>query len=137
MKIQSVLKKSTFLLALLAGITVGVCSYAGANEILPPQSKAESNTHFPKNESGETYGSARGVSPYEKKPDLIEARGVDGKKGYVRYSDLVGKEPKTIEEALAEQAKEETNVINVYESDGKKIIDKFELKPNRDNEKSK
>lgn len=131
MKILSISKKSSFFLIVLVGFIIGICaySYGNANKLLPQNNMSVSNPNFPVNELGETYGSARDVSPYEKEPDLIKAMGVNGKIGYVRLTELNGEEPKTVEEALAQQAKKEVRVINLYKSDGKTIIDKFEIKP--------
>lgn len=125
MQIHSVLKKSSFVLIILVGVIVGGSVYAGVNKILPQQSMAETNTHLPKNAFGETYGSARDVSPYEREPDLIKARGINGKTGYIRLSEVNGEDPKTPEEALAQEVKDKGREINVYESDGKTVIDKF------------
>lgn len=94
--------------------------------MIPPQETLPPNPKYPRNESGETYGSRAGNSPFEKGPDLIKAEGVNGVIGYVRYTELNGEEPKTPEEALALQAKGTAGrVVNLYESDGKTIIDKF------------
>lgn len=134
MKIQSHLKRLSALLIVLMGVATGAGVYAAMNDRLLPQSKAVTNSHFPRNASGETYGSARNVAPNEKTPDLVKVEGINGKIGYARLTDLNGEEPKTIEEALAQQSKKEVRVINVYESDGKKIIDKFEIKPDEDNQ---
>lgn len=125
MQFKSFLKKSSFIFIILAGVLLGVAVYAGVNKILPEQSIDVSNTSFSKNASGETYGSARDVSPNERNPDLIEAMAANGEIGYVRANDLNGKEPKSIEEALAQNGKRRE--INVYKSDGKTIIGKFKI----------
>ena len=88
----------------------------------------KAKVEFPKNQSGDTYGSAAEVT-FKDWPDLVSAIGVGDKKGYVRKSDLDEDMPKSPEEALAQQAKQETRVINLYESDGKTIIGTFEIKP--------
>lgn len=137
MHIKSILKKSSFLFIVLAGTLIGVFAYAAAGNIPSRESLTGSNPNFPKNKSGETYGSARDVSPNEKDPDLIKARGINGKIGYVRATDLEEDEPKTPEEALAQQTKQTTRVINVYESDGNTIIDKFEIRPGNINPREK
>jgi hypothetical protein len=125
MRNRSFLKKLSFILIVLAGIMVGVCAYAGAEKLLPQENKTIINTHFPRNATGETYGSARDVSPYEKTPDLIEAMGINGKIGYIRLNELNGEDPKTPEEALSKQANDIGREINVYKNDGKTVIDKF------------
>lgn len=126
MLIKTILKRSSFLFIVLAGILVGSIGYAAVSPMYS-QKESGSNTNFPMNEFGESYGSAKDV-PYEKLPDLIKAIGIDGKQGYVRKTELEGPNPKTPEEALALQAKDNTDrYINVYESDGKTIIDKYKI----------
>jgi hypothetical protein len=116
-------KKSAFLIILYI-ILIGSTGCSTFKKI-PPQESLPQNPNFPTNEFGETYGSALGVSPYEKEPDLIGAVGIDGTIGYIRLTELNGEEPKTPEEALAQQAKENGREINLYKSDGKTIIGKF------------
>ena len=126
MQIKAIYKKSSFLIFILSGMLIGSIGYASMNPI-PPQESLAQNKNFPQNESGETYGSGRGVSPYEKEPDLINAEGIDGTIGYVRAAELDGEEPKSPEEALAQQAKETVRYVNLYKSDGKTIIGKFKI----------
>lgn len=128
MQIRTVMKKSSFLILVLLGMVFGCVSYAAIKDI-PPQDKLDKTEKFPKNESGETYGSIRDLSPYEEGPDLIKAYTVDGKIGYVRAKDFFEEPPKTPEEALKRQADKSVKEINVYESDGKTVIGKFEMKP--------
>jgi len=59
--------------------------------------------NYPKNEKGQTYGSAGDAISSETEPDLISAVGIDGTMGYVLKKDLEGEMPKTPEEALAIQ----------------------------------
>lgn len=94
---------------------------------IPAQESLPQNQNLPKNESGETYGSGD-LTPYERKPDLIKAMGMDGTIGYIRRAEADGPMPNTPEEALAIQAKQ-TNprYINLYESNGKTIIGKFKI----------
>jgi hypothetical protein len=84
---------------------------------------------FPKNENGQTYGSASdATSPYTE-PDLIEAYGVDGNIGYVMKKDLDGEMPRTPEEALANQRNAPAiRTIPLYDVDGKTVIGEFRLK---------
>lgn len=108
--------------------------YIDKNKIkkIPPQESLPQNPNFPKNESGETYGSGLDATPYEKGPDLIKAIGEDGTIGYIRKTEADGPMPKTPQEAIAMQAKQ-TNprYINLYESDGKTIIGKFKISTGR------
>jgi hypothetical protein len=98
---------------------------------IPPQESLAQNPNFPRNASGEAYGSCIGVSPYEKEPDLVKAMGVDGTIGYVRQTETDGEMPKNPEEALAQQVKQTVRYVNLYESDGKTIIGKFKISPGR------
>lgn len=83
---------------------------------------------FPKNENGQTYGSAAdATSPYTE-PDLIKAYGVDGTIGYVMKKDLDGEMPKTPEEALAKQRNAPASrTIPLYDVDGKTVIGEFKI----------
>ncbi|OAB43315.1 hypothetical protein [Paenibacillus antarcticus] len=85
--------------------------------------------NFPKNESGQTYGSASdATSPYTE-PDLIKAYGVDGTNGYVLKKDLDGEMPTTPEEALAQQKSRPAGGrdIPLYDVDGKTVIGVFHI----------
>jgi len=78
------------------------------------------------NSNGQTYGI--GDAEYvEDLPDLMSAMGDNGKLGYVYTSDFL-KTPSSPEEAIAyqnalENGKYTPRSINVYESDGKTVID--------------
>jgi hypothetical protein len=127
MQIRNAFKKSSFLLIVLAGFLIGVSAYAGVEKIMPNENKIEAK-HFPKNESGETYGSDMDVAFNEQSPDLILAMGDDGKIGYVRDKELNMEAPKSIKEALAQNNDKYRNrVINLYDKEGKTIIDKLTL----------
>lgn len=130
MKINSILKKSSFLIIIILGMLVGSMAFASVNYMLD-QSKAPS-PDYPINEFGETYGSALDAKGQEKEPDLIKAIGVDGTIGYVRATDLIGKAPNSPEEALEQQAKATETVINLYKNDGRTIIGKFIMKPGKE-----
>ncbi|OPX87832.1 MAG: hypothetical protein A4E53_02330 [Pelotomaculum sp. PtaB.Bin104] len=119
-------------IALIAGITVGVfsSSYAKGNDY--------SGSIFPKNASGQTYGSGMDAT-LDTMPDLISACGIDNTFGYVRRSDLFEELPKNPEEAVAIQLKRDrereagivVSQIPLYDVDGKTIIGVFNI----DNEK--
>ncbi len=87
-------------------------------------------TDFEVNENGETFGSSANVIYCEDEPDLIAARGNNGKSGYVRKTELETDMPSCPEEAMRMQEERERNgnpprIIDVYESDGITVIDTF------------
>lgn len=137
MNIKSTMKKTLIFLFIFAvGISIGSFSFVSAssyrNQNLVPA------PDFPKNESGETYGSALESTSPETEPDLIKAYGEDGTIGYVRSSDLNGVQPKTPEEALKQQEKESGDrEISLYDVDGKKVIGKFKIHHGKVDEKTK
>lgn len=126
MKINSILKRSSFLVVIVAGMLVGTIAYGSANYILSNDKKKPS-PNYPKNASGETYGSSLDAKENEKEPDLIRAEGEDGTIGYVRLSELEGPAPKNPQEALALQAQKTDRYVNLYESDGKTVIGRFKI----------
>lgn len=83
---------------------------------------------FPKNENGQTYGSAALVNSPDQEPDLISAVGVNGVEGYLRAVDLDEEMPKTPEEAVARmknRKRGEVKEIPLYAVDGKTVVGKF------------
>lgn len=89
-----------------------------------------SSPNFKVNKNGETYGSLMDVTVPGQEPALIQAEGVDGTIGYVRFQDLNGdgQKPKNPEEAVAYMKKmknSEPRYIPLYDSDGKTVIGKF------------
>lgn len=117
------MKRSVFILVLILGILAGtVCYGTIRNQGMAPA------PDYPKNSSGETYGSAlEAISP-ETEPDLIKAMGEDGTIGYVRKTDLEEELPSTPEEALEKQAQAGNGKeILLYDVDGKKVIGKFKI----------
>lgn len=90
--------------------------------------KPTSVTNYPKNENGETYGSALYARTVEDRPELIEATGEGGVRGYIRKKDLEVELPKTPEEALAFNKKRQAEgprQIPLYDVDGKTVIGVF------------
>ena len=82
-------------------------------------SRDKHGVRFPLNENGMTYGTISQVAHIEAKsteellsyyPDLIEAEGVEGIKGYVKATDLIGSDPGH-------------GLIPVYSLDGKTVVD--------------
>jgi hypothetical protein len=114
-----------YTLILVLGVSLGTVCYVSANSYLN-QSAAPAPT-YPKNESGQTYGSSLKATTPANEPDLIKAIGEDGTIGYVRNSDLIGKQPKTPEEAIKMNAEACDKEINLYTSDGKSVIGKFKI----------
>lgn len=128
MKITFLLKRTPFLVIILIGIFTGSIAYASVN-IIFNQNDAKPH-EFPKNQYGETYGSALDATPQEKEPDLIKAIGEDGTIGYVRSSELIGELPKSPQEALAQQEKGNNGrEISLYDVDGRTIKGKFKITP--------
>lgn len=86
---------------------------------------------YEKNSNGQTYGSASLAANLNEQPDLIDALGVDGTRGYVYKKDLNDEVPKTVQEALQQQAmalKSSGNrQIPLYDKDGKTVIGVFEI----------
>ncbi|MEK4510512.1 hypothetical protein EJP82_23655 [Paenibacillus anaericanus] len=85
--------------------------------------------NYPKNENGQTYGSAADATSPETEPDLIRAVGVDGTVGYVLKKDLDGEQPKTPEEAIAIQNSRPPDGYDspLYDVDGKTVIGVFHI----------
>lgn len=124
-------------IALIAVIVVGTLGigYAIANNY-SNQSLAPTPV-FPRNENGQTYGSALDATSLNTEPDLIKAYGVDGTLGYVRSVDLEEGLPKTPQEALAQQRKAvRVRPIPLYADDGKTIIGVFNVVTGQGIEKS-
>lgn len=118
---------------LATGILLGTLTAETTIPLFRQSSKAVAV--YPRNENGDTYGSAFHARTNEEKPDLIEAIGEDGVTGYIRKKDLDGDMPKTPEEATALKNKQQVKdprQIPLYEKDGKTVIGTFlagETKP--------
>lgn len=104
-------------------------AYDANNELIP-----HGNVNYEENEYGETYGSISGVPYFSDYPDLIAVVGNDGVSGYVKKEDwVVPERPSCPEEAIRMQEERENNpkpdkIINVYEIDGRTIIDTFNMR---------
>lgn len=86
------------------------------------------NTEYSVNESGQTYGTGEETVYVEDLPTLLEAVGDNGKRGYVYAQELLSSPVKNPEEAVEymNARKDGTYTprsINVYEADGKTVID--------------
>ena len=120
--------------SIMAGVSVVAVPVAYANISKPAvykdaemtQEVEHTHSDYRVNANGQTYGI--GDAEYvEDLPDLIAAMGDNGRLGYVYTSEFL-KTPSSPEEAVAHQKALESGeytprVINVYESDGKTVVD--------------
>ncbi|HAM80162.1 hypothetical protein [Ornithinibacillus bavariensis] len=123
--------KRIFLLPLVLGLLLSFSAITAF---------ATQNNNFPKNQAGQTYGSAAMAKSPQEEPDLIVAIGVNGEEGYVYREDLDGEMPSTPEEALAIQKQTEKKMalvaagtpvvvrtIPLYDVDGVTVIGEFDI----------
>ena len=83
---------------------------------------------YPRNASGETYGSAAQAVAPDQEPDLILVSFGQGQRGYVRKKDLESPKftnPEDAAEWSRQNASKPARVITVYESDGRTAIGTF------------
>ncbi|WP_144938534.1 peptidase M56 BlaR1 [Paenibacillus sp. 32O-W] len=127
------MKNISLLMRVMVTCFVFVVGIAVGSLAIQPTS-ADSNITkpvFPKNNKGQTYGSAANVKSSDEEPDLIEAIGIDGNIGYVLKKDLEEDMPKSPEEAVArtkaKQLAGNIRYIPLYESDGETVIGKFRI----------
>lgn len=130
-------------ISLLAGLAVATTAFAAAekNETVVEESMvydAETDELVPYetpvyevNEYGQTFGIIGNAMRCDY-PDLIAVYGDNGKVGYAYPADLDGEQPSCPEEAakmMEERAKNGNppRVINVYDSDGRTVIDTFTI----------
>lgn len=120
--------------SIIAGVSIVSIPVAYANRNKPAvykdsemtQEVEHTHSDYKINANGQTYGI--GDAEYvEDLPDLMSAMGDNGKLGYVYTSDLL-KTPSSPEEAVIYQQALENGEytprsINVYEADGKTVID--------------
>ncbi len=133
------LRCAVSVISLIAGFSVVSASlvYAGtekeADTVYNDDAVTE-NVEYSVNAYGQTYGIENknivGEVHTGDFPDLIPAIGDNGKKGYVYMRDILGEPPASPEEVLKIQESKDNGtyspkVINVYESDGKTIVDVF------------
>lgn len=87
---------------------------------------------YEENARGESYGSALDARVPGEEPDLIEAYATNGRRGYVRRTDLEGDVARTPSEAKAQMEDDEhrkSRTIPVYEADGVTVIGAFVMAP--------
>jgi hypothetical protein len=82
---------------------------------------------WPKNVSGQTYGTPTETVYGYHEPDLIRVEGTNGRTGYAYRDQLAGPEPSSPEQALQWQASQDgvRVVIPVYNADGVTQIGEF------------
>lgn len=129
-KLQGMKNLFPVVIALVAGLLVGSLSLL---PVLASNQLSQDNTPAPifqVNQSGEKYGSLANANYPGQEPDLVMAIGVDGTKGYLKYSDMMGKLPKNPEEAIAMQNSRQNEfpkTLPLYDVDGKTIIGEFKI----------
>lgn len=122
-------KKSIYFIAYLgAGVLLG--TFLAIFSLMNVSAKTSAASAYPQNEAGQTYGSDKLATSFEKEPDLIAAVGTDGTRGYVKATDLYGELPQTPEEAVPKQKQrtsEASHRIPLYEKDGVTVVGEFEI----------
>lgn len=120
---------------LIVGITVGMSGFSFAKALFTPHPNSLPIAHtmdFPKNQSGQTYGSDIYSTSLATEPDLILTQGEDANGhpiiGYVLKRDVFLPMPKTPEEAVAMNRKPGSiRNIPLYAVDGKTVIGTFSI----------
>lgn len=117
--------------ALVLGLALGTAASGVAAATLATVAPTVPAPHiFPKNASGQTYGSGMdATSPYNM-PDLVQAIGVGGIEGYVRLADLNGPMPQTPAQAIALMKDTKSGTVRqipLYAQDGKTVIGVFDV----------
>jgi len=108
--------------AILVLLVVGVSAIATAS------TRDSATTNWPRNASGQTYGSGLFARSLEDEPDLIRVEATNRRVGYSLRTDLEDPDPKSPQEALRLQAARDgrSRWIPVYLSDGATKIGVFE-----------
>ncbi|WP_222708690.1 hypothetical protein [Paenibacillus sp. N3.4] len=102
----------------MIGVVFIVCVVGGAMAFQSIYAKSATNQsytnplNYPKNEHGQTYGSAEETTSVEMLPDLIQAGSMNGIKGYLLKKDYLG---------------EPGRDVPLYDVDGKTIIGSFHI----------
>jgi hypothetical protein len=124
------IKKSLIAILTIMAVVViisGSVYIDSANSAQNKDGAKRSNTTYPVNQAGQTYGGNSG--DYGKElvgPDLVLAEATNGDIGYVLEADLQGPDHRTPEEALQWQSQQKKDPsIPVYEKDGTTIIGEF------------
>lgn len=117
-------------IALAVGLIIGSIGFGPVIASTYQNQSQNSAPAYPKNESGQTYGTNENATSLETEPDLVSAIGEDGAAGYVYSEDLYGEMPKTPEEAVEMMKKYkvgEVKKIPLYDVDGKTVIGQFKI----------
>jgi hypothetical protein len=114
--------------AMIVSAAILVLLVVGVSAIATASTRDSATTNWPRNASGQTYGSGLFARSLEDEPDLIRVEATNGKVGYSLRTDLEWPNPKTPEEALRIQAARagKSRWIPVYLSDGATKIGVFE-----------
>ena len=110
-----------FLGASLIGTLSGIAVASGPSSTLSDEPRPEIGG-WPEDKDGDGVISDTGD---ERIPELIQAVGDKGIRGYVRLADLEGPQPSTPEEAVRMSG--QARVIAVYADDGKTILDQYTI----------
>jgi hypothetical protein len=118
------------LTAIVVGIVIGAglvlsFSLAVGAGIVPRLDRPAAPHDFPRNENGESYGSASDAASPDDQPDLISAVGADGTEGFVKRTDLELPDPSSPAEAVARNSLATRKPIPLYAQDGKTVIGEF------------
>lgn len=120
------IKKSLIAILTIMAVVViisGSVYIDSANSAQNENGAQRSNTIYPVNQAGQTYGKFGDFGNEFVGPDLVLAEATNGAIGYVLESDLQGPDHKTPEEALQWQSQQKPDQsIPVYEKDGTTII---------------
>ncbi|MFC5604420.1 metal ABC transporter substrate-binding protein [Sporosarcina koreensis] len=93
---------------------------------IPTRESILANGRYPINDNGQTYGPNMGDATITLgEPDLLSAKGENGKIGYVKKVDLEGPQPRTPAEAVRLTKEAKPREIPLYDVDGETIIGKF------------
>ncbi len=111
---------------LAAGLAIGLGVNSAPSHPADAAASAPNNPApvFPKNESGQTYGSIANVTSVSQYPDLVLVQDTAGHDGYVLATQLNGPTPSTPQQAIAMNPTG-PRTIPVYASNGKTVIGKF------------
>jgi len=123
------IKKSLIAVLTITAVVViisGSIYIDSANSALNEDGAKGSNTTYPVNQAGQTYGKFGDYGKGLVGPDLVLAEATNGAIGYVLEADLQGPDHRTPEEALQWQSQQKMDrSIPVYEKDGTTIIGEF------------
>lgn len=117
---------AVFMMSVSSGSGLELPQYANVKNTL---NQMHITSFYPKNQNGQTYGSAVYATSPETEPDLILAFGVDGTEGYLLKKDMEGELPNTPEEAIEMQNNRSPDGYDIplYDKDGETVIGVFHV----------